>query len=451
MEKETFEIHELGKLALELAEKIGVDQAILQVNRSKRRQIRFAKSQIVVSKQWWDYSLGVFLVKDKKLLGTAIKNLQSREAIEKAFDEFKSLLNVMKPNQDFHGIAEGPFSYPTVESLYDKKVAALGEEAVELVGTAIQAAKEKGAPMSAGVLYFGENQQYLLTNTNIEGEYQTTAIEFSIRSFVDSHSSGQSVAVGRRFDSVNFEKVGEEAAEIATKSVKAKKGESGVYSAILSPIVAADIIAATARAANPFSIEAGFSWLKDKLGQQIAAECYTIKDNGIYPNGLGSAPFDEEGVPHQETTLIEQGVLKSLIHNTSTARKYDTKSTGNAGLVSPENTNIVFQPGDYSFDELLAEAPSPAIYVTSNWYTRFTSYIEGIFSTIPRDGMFLIKNGEIAEPIRELRISDKMLDLMKNTIALSKEVRQIRWWEVEVPTFVPHVLIKDVHFTTGTK
>ena len=114
--------------------------------------------------------------------------------------------------------------------------------------------------------------------------------------------------------------------------------------------------------------------------------------------------------------------------------------------------NIVFEPGTQNFDEIMSECSEPTIYVTAAWYLRYTSRREGIFSIIPRDGMFLIENGEIKQPIRELRISGNMLEMLKNVIAMGNDQRQVRWWgETPAPVFVPHVLIKDVTFTSGSK
>ncbi|MHA2500351.1 MAG: metallopeptidase TldD-related protein, partial [Candidatus Hodarchaeales archaeon] len=92
------------------------------------------------------------------------------------------------------------------------------------------------------------------------------------------------------------------------------------------------------------------------------------------------------------------------------------------------------------------------IYVSNCWYSRAASPMEGIFSSIPRDAMFLVENGEIQKPIRELRISDSYPSIMKNIIAIQNKVRQIKWWlEVITPVFAPAIMVKDVKFTTGTQ
>ena len=115
-------------------------------------------------------------------------------------------------------------------------------------------------------------------------------------------------------------------------------------------------------------------------------------------------------------------------------------------MVAPEPTNVVLREGDRSFEELLEELGN-GLYITNNWYTRFQNYSNGDFSTIPRDGIFLVEGGEIKSPIKEIRISDNMQRLLMNITALGNESCHIHWWEAETPCFTPHVLMRDVNIT----
>ncbi len=445
-------VQEIATRVFEEAMKYEPEDLVVGVKEEDKRQVRFAKNEVTIAKRWSELSASIFFVtKEKQVVATSIEDVHDESRLKKAIEDFVAFAKTMKPSSNYFGMADGPFSYPTVEKIHDPRMLDLVEEAVDIVGQAIETAKLNGADNSAGVLKFGESRGVLITNHDVEARGKRTHYEFSIRSFVTPLESGHDVAVGCIFSENEILQASEHAGSLAKMSRGAQKGEPGKYNALLSPIVAADIIAATARAANPFAISAGFSWLKDKLNEQIGPEFLNVYDNGLQANGLGSSPFDDEGVPRQKTTLIEKGVLKSLIHNTSTAKQAGTKSTGNAGLVIPDNTNIVFESGSKSLDELIASCDEPTLYVTSNWYTRFTSQAEGVFSTIPRDGIYYIEHGEIKKPLRELRIAGKMLDLFANILELGNDLKQIKWWEVETPTFIPTVLVKDVHFTSGTK
>ena len=91
------------------------------------------------------------------------------------------------------------------------------------------------------------------------------------------------------------------------------------------------------------------------------------------------------------------------------------------------------------------------VYLTNIWYTRFQNYHTGDFSTIPRDGAFLIKNGEIVHPIKNIRLSENIINILKSTVALGKDVKQIRGWEVETPTTTPMALVKGLNVTRSEK
>ena len=108
--------------------------------------------------------------------------------------------------------------------------------------------------------------------------------------------------------------------------------------------------------------------------------------------------------------------------------------------------NLEIGAGDSSYREMVGEMKKGMI-LTSNWYTRFTSYQTGEFSTVPRDGAYLVENGEITGPLNSLRISDTLERMFSSVESLSKEREWIQWWEVDVPTLCPWVLVGGVRVT----
>ena len=114
----------------------------------------------------------------------------------------------------------------------------------------------------------------------------------------------------------------------------------------------------------------------------------------------------------------------------------------------------VIGEGELPILEIIKNFPDvkKGIYITNTWYTRFSNYLAGDFSTIPRDGIFLIEKGEIKYPIRGIRVSDNMLNVLKNVKAVGNDPKQILFWlEVTTPTIAPHVLVKDVNITKPEK
>ena len=444
-------IDNMIELSINKLNESNFSEFVIETEKSNRSQLRFADSQFTVAKNWASTILSIFAVKEARTVATLIEDL-SEEIINSAIESLAKLAGSLPKNENYMGISDGPFSYPNIEHLADPEFLDFHDKSIDSAESAIRAAEEEGAKRSAGVLLWGVTERNLHSSHGASVKSNSTRYEFSIRSFVDSTSSGNGVAVGRLSSKIDFENAGREAGKIAKMSIGGVNGKPGKYNVIMTPKVAGDIIAATPIAANPFNIEIGFSWLKDKIGEKIGADTVTVYDDALLPNGLGSRVCDDEGHPTGRNIIVENGVLKGLIHNTSTARKAGTTSTGNAGLIFPQNSNIFFEPGENTFDELLEiSKDKPTLYITNNWYTRYTSYVDGVFSTIPRDGMFLVENGEIQQPVRELRITDTMLNIFKNIKAMTKESIQITTWEPPPqPVFIPYVLVEDVNLTAAT-
>lgn len=447
--------------AVAAAEKEGASEAIALLTEGVEYQIRFSNSNIDISKQW-DHSLLEVLV----AVGRKVTEVDIQDPTAQKIEDFVSRATKfaadMPENELYNGIETEKQAYPKIEGIFDKRIEGFYRRAPELVNVAIQSSHQSGAKRSAGVLYFGTKNMELLTTHGIRGSYPSSYYRFTIRSFVDYESSGQHVVAGRDLADVEqkFVEAGTQSGKIAKRAVDGKQGKPGKYDLIMTPTVAANILGQITDRANPIMMLMGMSPLQDKMGEKIGPEKLNVVDNPLVGEGLGSRPFDVEGTPSNQTPIIKDGVLTGLIHNTSTGKMMQAESTGNSSfvdfgigskLLAPAPTNTIYHAGDYSPEEIIEESRKPTIYVTSNWYTRYTNILEGEFSTIPRDGMFLIQDGEIQKPIRKLRLADNLLGMTQRIEAIGKDVRQINWWEVNTPTFIPTIKVSNCNFTAATK
>jgi len=439
---------EINELILKKAKELGFGDVVVLSHEESRRQVRFANNEITVAKNWHSRKVELFVEYEKRIGSTTLMTLDE-ETIERSLKTLLASVKSLSPKEDYYGIAEGPFKYRDIPETFDKAIVEL-DEPNEYVERAINAALEEGAKRVAGVLYTDHNRLYLSTSNGVEAFDEGTGIEISVRAFIGDEESGHgtnSVRVLKKFDP---ESAGRKAGEIAKLAVNPTQGKAGTYDVIFDPLAFANIMSYMSFMASAFAVEAGFSFLVGKLGQKIGSDLVTIKDIGNMPNAYGTRKFDDEGVPTGETTIIEDGELRTYLLNTSMARKYKRETTANAGLIMPRAWNIHVKPGDYSKEELFSEVKR-GIYITNVWYTRFQNYVKGDFSTIPRDGAFLIENGEITKPIRNIRVSDNMQHILEGINALGKELYHIHWWEVDTPVFTPYVLVKDVGITKATK
>ncbi|WP_457751671.1 TldD/PmbA family protein [Thermococcus sp.] len=437
----------VNEFILKKADELGFGDVVALSYENRRRQVRFANNEITVAKFWHEKMVELFVEMDRRIAGTTITEV-SRENIENTLKTLKANLENMAPKEDYYGIANGPFKYSDIPETFDKSIVELAEPN-EYVETAINTALEEGAKRVAGVLYTDHNRIYLSTSTGVEAFDEGTGIEISVRAFIGDLESGHGTNSVRALKKFDPELAGRKAGEIAKLAQNPEQGPEGKFDVIFDPLAFANLLSYMSFMTSAYAAEAGFSFLVNKLGQKVANEIVTIKDVGNMPNGYGTRKFDDEGVPTKETTIIENGTFKTFLLNTSLGKKYGTETTANAGLMMPHAWNIVLEPGDYTKEELFSEIKR-GIYITNVWYTRFQNYVAGDFSTIPRDGIFLVENGEL-RPIRNIRVSDNLQRILEGIKGLGKESYHIHWWEVDTPVSTPYVLVEDVGITRATK
>jgi len=440
---------ELAYYILKELKKKGADDIIIAVNKSEGSQVKFSDNKVVKTGSEILVNLEIFMAKDKKVVVTSLKDFNKGEEraliptnLDKknADDAIKNLIrfaNNVNPNKDYNGIAEGPFRYKEIKDSYDKKIIDLNE--VDLMEKGINAALEN-SNRTNGIIEKWFNEHLLITSNNIEAEDKSTGLYFSIRAFKDKEASGHMNSCSRVLSKFEVESSGRKAGEIAKMAIKPEEGKSGKYDVIFSHMPMAALLNNIMDAASIFEVEAGLSFFADKLNKKLGN--FTLIDDGSLENGFNSSKFDDEGVPAQRNIVVNNGILKTYLHNTSTAKKYRTKTTANAGLVAPNPTNIILEgkKGDV-FDI------KKGLYITNVWYTRYQNHLTGDFSTIPRDGIFLIENGEITKSLKNIRVSDNFLNLMKNISLVGKENKHLKSWEAEIPVVTPEVLIKNVNIS----
>jgi len=425
--------------------KKGADDVLVSVGRDNTTLIKFANNKISVTKSWDTVDLGVFLAKDKKIVSTSIKDFSMKTADE-TITLLMKFVKSARPNTEYEGIAEGPFKYKDIEETYDPKIIDLNEKSIDFVEQGINTALDIGAKRTAGILEFSHFDAYLITSNNVEAADKGTSLYYSIRALVDKYASGHIVTVSRVLNKFKPEATAQEAAEIAKDALNPQQCEEGSYDVVFHPFAFANLLMNLGSNFSVFNIESGLSCLQNTLGKKIMNDQVSMYDDGTLKNGFGSSRFDAEGVPTQRTTLVDKGVIKSYLHNTSTAKRYKTHTTGNAGLIVPEPNNVILKSGDFSKDELFSNIKK-GIYITNVWYTRFQNSQTGDFSTIPRDGAFYIENGKIKYPVKNFRVSENLLEIMRKISALGKEGVQIKGWEVESPVVTPYVLVNKVTIT----
>ncbi|MFW9787369.1 MAG: TldD/PmbA family protein [Candidatus Thorarchaeota archaeon] len=435
------------------------DVILARLNMSTGSQIRFSQNAIDISKRWEQLQLQLFAVVKGAKTGSTERPVSTKEDVKEAVDDVAEFSGILPDSQFYAGVEDSVKSYPDLKNQVDSKFDKFVEEAPSIINSVVDGAVNEGAKRVAGALRFDKVEYFFRSSNGPEGSGKKTVFDLNVRALQDELDySGQGLACGVIPSS--SEKImvaaGEKAGRLSKQAIGAIQGEPGTYDLVLTPTVAADVIGQIPALANPFAVLIGASPLGDKMGEQLAPEFVTATDDPLFDGGLASRRFDWEGTPCGTLNIVDKGVLKAFMHNTTTARMFETDTTGSSSLIGrgmkllmPSPSNIVFENGDHSVEELL-DVTRPTIYVTCNWYSRFQNQQTGEFSTIPRDAMFLMEEGEM-KPIKNMRISDNTMRMFANIDALGNDRTQIFWWEVRTPTVIPTMRIRDCRMTAATQ
>jgi len=424
------------------AKALGADEVLAKTTFGKYRQVRFSNNQVDITVAWNDYVTDMALAWKKRVVATQIHNF---EDVDGAIKRLMDLAKISQENPTFGGFVKGKFKY--AKSKADEKLREL-RNLTDYVLEAINAAeKEAGSKVeSGGILFTKFEDVYLVSSEGPVGVDNRSAIELSIRAFSEREASGHGVECSSTLKNFKPERAGRKAGEVARLARGPKVGEEGVYDVIFDPLIMGSLLATWASMASAFYVMVKMSAFVDKLGQKVAPEIVTLKDNAAQYS-LANRVFDDEGAPVRENVIIDHGILRTYLHNNSTAKLFKTETTGNAGLVVPTPWNVELEPGDTEVEEIFKEVKR-GLYLTNTWYTRFQNYAKGDFSTIPRDGIFVIEKGEMKQSLKDIRISDNILSMLNNIALISKERQHVHWWgEADPPSLAPYVLIKNVRIT----
>lgn len=422
---------------VDLALTLGVDEVICHVVRQKSQQVRFSHNEVTAAKEFNTMRAEIYVAKGKKSTNFTLENL---EKIEEDLKKSVKFLDSMQENKDSYGIAKGPFEYR--ERSCDTDVAEA--DVVTLAHEAIEACEVD----MAGVL-FTKYQDIDFASPYAEAADEKAYIELSVRAF-ENGSSGHAVSCASTLKDFDGVKASKQASDLAKKSQSPELGKEGRYDIVFTPLCFGTLLSGAVYSISAFFVDSGISFFWGKIGKEVASKKFSLTNDGTLEKGIFAAKFDKEGVPTKKTPIIKDGVLKSYLHNTSTATKFKTETTANAGLDVPLPQNLVVADGDKTVDDLIGEIDH-GLMVTNTWYTRFQNYMTGDFSTIPRDAILTIEDGAITGSVKNIRISDNILHVLENIDGLGRGTEQIHWWECDYPVFSPYVLVKDVTITTSTK
>lgn len=306
------------------------------------------------------------------------------------------------------------------------------DEALELARTAEKAAlgADPRIRNSEGGEFHSGLYSVLFANSNgFAGEYSATSYNLAAAPIAHSEDGrmqqGYWYSAGRHFRMLEDpETIGKTAAHRALRRLGARKIKTTRAPVVLDPDMAASLLRALAGAASGPSLYKGASFLAGKLGEQIMSANVTVHDDGRMRFGLGSKPFDGEGLPTNRKSMVEKGVLKTYLLDCYSARKLELEPTGNASRgvgetpgVSP--TNFYLEPGPYTPEQLMASVKR-GLYVT-----EFIGFgVNGVTGDYSRGaGGLWIEDGEPVYPVQEITVAGNLKDMFMSIEMIGNDLK----------------------------
>jgi PmbA protein len=382
---------------------------------------RFAGSAIHQHVAERNQTLILRVIQEKKI-AVVTTNIFQPSSVKKILQKAASLVKVQHPNDQFISLPE-PKPIPEIET-FSKNMKRLTPNAkVKAIKDILTLVKKKGLKAS-GAFSNGEVELAVVNSLGIEA-YQKFS-DFFLHLIVENEkNTSYASCVGRDPDQLDMDTLTQE----ATRKITGEEPiqiEPGEYEVILEPYAVSEMLSFLGYLGfHALAVQEGRSFFSNRFGEKMVDEKVMIYDDGLDPEGL-QVPFDFEGIPKKKVIFFDGGVAKEVTYDSFTGGREGKESTGH-GLIAPNTAgpipiNLFMKAGESSLEEMIRSVRK-GVYVTRFHYTNVVEPMKTVITGMTRDGTFLIEEGEIKRPIRNLRFTESILKALSQVTAISKDRR----------------------------
>ncbi len=382
---------------------------------------RFARSTIHQHVAEKNGTLILRVVLGKKI-AVVTTNILNRSSVRASLEKAISLAGVQRPNEAFVSLP-GPKPVAETET-FSKKISSLTPaKKTKMIKGLLTSLKAKGFHAS-GAFSNGEVELAVVNSLGVEAYQRYSDLFFHLIA-EDGKGTGYASFVSRDPDQFDIDGLAQEALRKASRGEPVPL-EAGEYEVVLEPQAVSELLSFLGYLGlNALAVQEERSFLCGQLGKKVVNERVTLYDDGLDPHGL-QIPFDFEGMPKQQVTFFEKGVARDVTYDSFTAGREGKESTGH-GLIAPNTEgpvpiNLFMKEGDSSLEEMVRSVRK-GIYVTRFHYTNVVEPMKAVITGMTRDGTFLIEEGEIKRPAKNLRFTESILRALSRVSAVSGERR----------------------------
>jgi predicted Zn-dependent protease len=414
------------ELALEILNKalilteVDMSEAVLETQRLSLT--RFAESRITDNIDNEETILYLRLVKDKKM-GIIASGDLSNEGIKKAVTDCQSIMKFVPPDERFTSF---PSNIETQlrENMILDSTTDFGPEnrakGIEQINRIIR----KGRAKSSGAFRLEESRLAVLNSLGVERYWEGNHGQLSLTVSDEMDNSGWAMQFNPDASKIDVNTMAQTALKKAATSRDQITLEDGQYTVILEPAAVGQLLLMLSFMG--FGCKTFYqrrSFMSGKIGEKIAGDNFTVSEDPLDPD-FNYCPFDYEGIPRAKVELITNGIAKGVVYNSYYANLMDTGSTGNAlqptNSYGPYPKTLSVAHGNNTIDEMI-KSTERGVYITHFWYINFLNPMRTMVTGTTLDGTFLIENGRISKPVKNMRTNQSLLEAFSNIEMITKE------------------------------
>ncbi len=373
--------------------------------------------------------VGVRVLVGKRSGFFATSSLKSKD-VERAVEAAYRMAKLSEPDKDWHVLPKKT-GKASVEGVFDRETAETEPDAlIGGVAEMLDAVAGCGSNLSVtrADVAVGSDETAVVNShgCSLWREETSAAVSISVKA-----ESGELKGISsedqqaRAWGKLDCGSVAREAAERAEKVMHAKPVAGGKMPVVWDNKLFASILRIMfGETLSADSVQKGRSPWAGRIGETIAAEGFSLLDDGLLRGGLGTREFDDDGVAQRTVSLIEKGTLRSFFYDNYTANKEKRESTGNASrsyrsFPMPSTNNLFLQPGEMRREELLDV--KRGLYVVETIGDWLSNPISGDLSATATNA-FLIEDGELTRPVKGVIVSGNFFEILRRGIDLGDDV-----------------------------
>jgi predicted Zn-dependent protease len=439
---------ELAGRAVADAMRDGATEAEALVMAEDASLTRFANSQIHQNVAETNTTVNLRVVIGKRV-GVASSGRTDREGLRRLAENATAIARVVEELEDWPGLP-GPSPIEPVAGGYAHATAEASPEVRAAGVRQVIAAADDAGVTAYGSFSSGTETTAVANSAGVRAGGTRTVAQLLTVSMGPDGGSGYAEGAAVDIDDIDAAAIGREAAGKARATANAVAIDAGDYPVVLEEYAVVDLLDMLGYLGfSALAVQEERSFVE--IGKRIGSDHVSIVDDGHDPAGLPMA-FDYEGVAKQRVTLLDRGVCRGVVYDTQTAGRDGVRSTGH-GLPAPNPwgpfpLNMVMAAGDQSREDLIAGLDR-GLLVTRFHYTNPVHPKLAIITGMTRDGTFLVEDGRIVGPVRNLRFTQSYLDALACTVGVARDRKTLKGFLGGV--VVPAIRLEGWTFTGTTE